>query len=150
MYGEVVNIQSSYYQFGIQLGLPLQEMDAIKRAYQLDIPQAFTEVLRVWLRHRYNVEKYGPPTWCGLVEAVDSPAGGNNHALAKTIAEHHVATVNGPARENSESDVLAKFVAECYPSTIDHGKNTMAMTIASHHHRGIYYSGYCDYNGTSE
>ena len=64
-------------------------MDAIQRAFRQDIPQAFTEVLKVFLKHRYNVEKYGPPTWRKLVEAVDSPAGGNNHALAKKIAEHH-------------------------------------------------------------
>ena len=95
MYREVISIQSNYYQFGIELGLPLQEMDAIQRAFRQDIPQAFTEVLKVFLKHRYNVEKYGPPTWRKLVEAVDSPAGGNNHSLAKKIAEHHPVNKGG-------------------------------------------------------
>ena len=46
------------------------------------------EMLQIFLKHRYNIEKYGPPTWRKLVEAVDSPAGGNNHSLAKKIAEN--------------------------------------------------------------
>ena len=85
----VVELQASYYQFGITLGLPPRELDAIRIAFHQNISQAFTEVLLVWLRHRYNVEKYGLPTWRRLVEAVDNPAGGNNHALAKTIASNH-------------------------------------------------------------
>ena len=89
MYREVLSIQSNYYQFGIELGLPLREMDAVQKAFRQDMPQAFAEVLKIFLKHRYNVQKYGPPTWRKLVEAVDSPAGGNNHALAKIIAEHH-------------------------------------------------------------
>lgn len=126
MYREVVNIQSSYYQFGIELGLPLREMEAIKKAFQLDIAQAFTEVLTIWLRHRYNIEKYGPPTWRRLVEAVDSPAGGNNHALAKTIAEHHPIIVkdggnnHAPASEktpvNEITHAPAKTIDEHYPT----------------------------------
>ena len=86
---EVTGIQSNYYQFGIELGLPLNEMDAVQKAYRQDIPLAFTEVLKIFLKHCYNTQKYGPPTWRKLVEAVDSRTGGNNHALAKKIAEHH-------------------------------------------------------------
>ena len=86
---EVIGIRSNYYQFGIQLGLHPQEMDAVQKAFWRDIPQAFMEVLKIFLKHCYNIEKYGPPTWRKLVEAVDSPAGGDNHALAKKIAERH-------------------------------------------------------------
>ena len=89
VYREAINIQSNYYQFGIELGLRFRDMGAIKKAFQLDVAQAFTEVLGIWLRHRYDVKKYGPPTWRRLVEAVNSPTGGNNHALAKRIADHH-------------------------------------------------------------
>ena len=35
------------------------------------------------------MEKFGKPTWRRLVEAVKSNAGGNNPALAQTIAEDH-------------------------------------------------------------
>ena len=121
MYKEVVNIQSSYYQFGIELGLPLREMEAIKKAFQLDITQAFTEVLTIWLRQRYNVEKYGPPTWRRLVEAVDSPIGGSNHALAKKIAQHHpVKVADNPTAAGGNNLTL---IAEYYPSASDHEEN---------------------------
>ena len=69
--------------------MPARELDAIRKGFPQDMDQAFTEVLLVWLRHRYNVEKYGLPTWRRLVQAVDSPAGGNNHALAMVIASHY-------------------------------------------------------------
>ena len=48
-------------------------------------------MLLVWLKHSYNVDKHGPPTWRRLVEAVDKEAGGNNHALAEKIASNHPA-----------------------------------------------------------
>jgi len=35
------------------------------------------------------VERFGKPTWNGLVEAVGDPVGGNNHPLAQTIAKEH-------------------------------------------------------------
>ena len=35
------------------------------------------------------MERFGPPTWRILVEAVDRKAGGNNHDLAKEIASDH-------------------------------------------------------------
>ena len=89
VYRKVVSIQSNYYQFGIELGLPLREMNAVQKAFRQDIPQAFIEVLQIFLKHGYNIKKYGPPTWRKLVEAVDSPAGGNNHSLAKKIAKDH-------------------------------------------------------------
>ena len=134
VYREVISIQSSYYQFGIELGLPLREMDAVQKAFRQDIPQAFTEVLRIFLKHRYNVEKYGPPTWRRLVEAVDNPAGGNNHALAKKIAERH------PVRDGGSDHAQ---VAENHPSApeetpVAENTHTMAKTIAKHHPKGSY------------
>jgi len=35
------------------------------------------------------VERFGEPTWRRLVEAVEDHVGGNNFALAKTIAREH-------------------------------------------------------------
>ena len=132
VYREIVNIQCNYYQFGIELGLRFRDMEAIKKAFPQDITQAFTEVLGVWLRHSYDVKKYGPPTWRRLVEAVDSPAGGNNHALAKKMAEHH------PARGGGNGHTQ---VAENHPSAPEEtpiGENTHAMAeaIPKHHRKG--------------
>lgn len=93
VFQEVVDIQSTYYQLGMLLGLPPRELEAIQKAFDKDITQCLTKVLLVWLSQRYNVEKYGHPTWRRLVEAVDNPAGGTNHRLAKAIASKHPAGI---------------------------------------------------------
>ena len=46
-------------------------------------------LLSVLLLSFPKVEKLGKPTWKRPVEAVEDDAGGNNHALAQTIAEGH-------------------------------------------------------------
>ena len=117
-------------------------MDAVKKAFHQDITQAFTEVLRIWLRHRYNVKKYGLPTWHRLIEAVDNPAGGNNHALAKIIAEHHpvkqlIDSMICHACVGGNTPTLAKMSAdsEYHPSTMamdgSTGRNNHSLPKAS-------------------
>ena len=72
------------------LGLPVGELQTIRQSNLQNIAQAFTEVLLTWLKQLYNVEKYGAPTWQRLVEAVDSPSGGNDHALSERMAEKYL------------------------------------------------------------
>ena len=95
IYKEVVSIIAEYYKLGIGLCLKPGELQAIRKSCGQDIDQAFTDVLLAWLRQRYDVAKYGPPTWRMLVKAVDSPAGGNNHALALTISHNHAVSGKG-------------------------------------------------------
>ena len=66
------------------------DLDAIHRGN--DIDRAFTKIILMWLQQNYDVHKHGPPTWRNLVKAVDDPAGGNNHALAMSIADKHSST----------------------------------------------------------
>ena len=89
VYREVVCLTADYYKFGIGLGLPPEELNKIQTTFPRHVDHAFIEVLLVWLKQCYKVEKHGHPTWRRLVEAVDSPAGGNNHALAGEIARRH-------------------------------------------------------------
>ena len=86
---EVVGIESRYYQFGIALGLLSGQLDSIRTAYHQLIDQAFYQVLLLWLRQSYDYQRHGRPTWRRLVEAVDSPSGGKNTALAMVIASRH-------------------------------------------------------------
>ena len=135
VYREVISIQSNYYQFGIDLGLPLREMNAVQKAFRQDIPRAFIEVLQIFLRHRYNVENYGPPTWRKLVEAVDSPAGGNNHALAKKIAKNHPVNKGG---ENDQPQVTVNYPLESEETPVDETTKAMLESILSANcHKGI-------------
>ena len=90
VYRELWTIKANYHQLGVMLGLPPGELQTIKLANSQNVAQAFTDVLLTWLRQQYNVHKRGHPTWQRLVEAVDSPCGGSNPALAIRIAESHL------------------------------------------------------------
>ena len=68
------------------LGLPPGELEAIRKAHSQDMEVALIQVLLLWLRQRYNVEKFGRPTWQKLKEAVDR----ENHALAEKIAKKYL------------------------------------------------------------
>ena len=46
-------------------------------------------MLLLWLRKKYNVQKFGTPTWKRLVKAVSDPAGGENPSLARDITSRH-------------------------------------------------------------
>ena len=71
------------------LNLPHEE--TIRKETQGDdIARCFRMVLRKWLQKSYNYQRWGCPTWRMLVEAVGDPAGGNNLALAETIAKKHL------------------------------------------------------------
>ena len=54
-----------YYQFGVDLGIPPSDLDAVKKTNYQDLDQALTEVLLLWLRRHSTV----PPTWQSLVRA---------------------------------------------------------------------------------
>ena len=76
------------------LRLSNDDLKAIREAYPdaSKADQALRYVLLQWLKQKYEVEEFGPPTWRMLVEAVDKETGGNNHELAKEIAHNHPAT----------------------------------------------------------
>ena len=86
---ELVSIKGRYYQLGVELGVLPGELDAIKKEYAQDIDQAFNEVVLRWLRQRYDVARFGLPTWKRLIEAVRNPVGADNPALAMDIMAKH-------------------------------------------------------------
>ena len=78
-----MDLKTCYYELGIEFGLPPQAIQ------DKAVDNPFAGVLLAWLNQYYDIGRYGVPTWRRLVEAVDNPAGGNNHELAKTIASKH-------------------------------------------------------------
>ena len=90
---EVFPLQSLYFSLGRALRLQMDSMKAIREAHlrESDTEHALNDVILLWLRRKYNVERFGPPTWRMLVKAVDKETGGNNHELAKKIASGHPA-----------------------------------------------------------
>lgn len=85
---EIIMVKARSLAIGRALGLPVGELDSIRSSSQ-DHELQLNDVLCVWLRQRYNVGRFGAPTWQKLVEAIDDPAGANDHRLAKIIAQHH-------------------------------------------------------------
>ena len=88
IYDATNTLKAKYHQFGIHLGLPPHELEIIQKQFPHDFSQAFTQVLLLWLRKNYNVERYGPPTWQALVKAVEH----ENRALANKIAAKYLST----------------------------------------------------------
>ena len=82
----VSSLKARYYKLGIALRLKSEQLLSIRSQFSNDLEQALIEVLTLWLKQKYNVTKFGPPTWRQLVKAVDNEGGGDNHALAKEIA----------------------------------------------------------------
>ena len=70
----------------MQLGLPAGGLDAIKTQNSYNLDQAFTDMILMWLRQLYDVDRHGRPTRKRLLAAVSSPSGGKNPALARRAA----------------------------------------------------------------
>ena len=84
-----MSISARYYNLGIELGLHPGTLETIQ-TNSLNVTEALTKVLLIWLRRQYDVETHHCPTWQKLREAVESPSGGDNPALAEKIAEKHL------------------------------------------------------------
>ena len=83
-----MKISSRYYELGMALRLTSAVLNTVKTD-ESNSTRALSGVLEEWLKQNYNTKMHGEPTWRKLVEAVDSSAGGNDHALAKAIAAEH-------------------------------------------------------------
>ena len=92
---EVLDIKSMWFALGRSLRLRNDDIGAIPKDYPNESghEQALNDVLLLWLKKEYNVERFGPPTWRMLVEAVNKRSGGNNYELAKKIALNHPAGI---------------------------------------------------------
>ena len=69
---------------GLVLGILDTKLEAVK-ADKTAAEDCLTEMLRLWLKRAYNVEKYGEPSWQSLRQAVRNPAGGASPAHADKI-----------------------------------------------------------------
>ena len=90
---EVMPLAPLYYVFGRALRLSTADLRAIRDTYENkpDVESALEDVLLLWLNKKYNVDKFGLPTWKMIVEAVARQLSGNSHKLAMSIASRHPA-----------------------------------------------------------
>ena len=88
---ELLPVTANWKGIGIALRLNLDHLMVIEADYRSDPTACLTSMITSWLKGKYNVERFGRPTWRQLVEALGHPAGGANKAFARTIAENHKA-----------------------------------------------------------
>ena len=90
VYREVYTVAARWSDISCALYLPISQEEAIRKETRGDdSAHCLRMVLSRWLRKSYNYDKYGLPTWRMLVKAVGDPFGGNDCALAETIANRH-------------------------------------------------------------
>ena len=86
---EVATLTGLWDGMALCLGLTKDHVREIDLAYRGDPSRCLDDVIERWLNQNYNWEKFGVPSWRGLVTAVADGSGGKNPALAKKIAEKH-------------------------------------------------------------
>ena len=86
---ELIPVSAQWKNIGIALGLRLSILDGISAENSGDPAACLESVVAEWLGRRYNVERFGEPTWQRLVEVVGDPLGGGNTALAMDISMRH-------------------------------------------------------------
>lgn len=87
VYAEVHTLAGRWSDMCIALKLPITYQETIETSHPGNPARCLQSVLMRWLQKAYNYDIHGPPTWRSLVRAVGDPAGGNDCALAETIAE---------------------------------------------------------------
>ena len=81
---KILPVAARWRDIGLVLGISDSELETIE-ANKLDIKDRLTDMLRLWLKKAYRVDKYGEPSWGKLRDAVSSPSGGNDPAVADEI-----------------------------------------------------------------
>ena len=86
---ELIPVCARWKSIGIALRLMSNILDRTEVRNRGEPIACLTTMVAHWLKRKYNVERFGEPTWQMLVEAVAHPAGGANTALAREIARRH-------------------------------------------------------------
>ena len=90
VYSELLPVAHKWYEIGLALRLSPHLLDNI---HHFNVKNYLRQVLSEWLRKNYNTSCFGDPSWSQLVEAVAHPAGGDDCALAETIAKNTMVNI---------------------------------------------------------
>ena len=86
---EVTDVTAKWISLGSTLRLKPAELTIISSKNHTDPTECLRDMLLTWLQQCYDINKFGPPSWRMLCQAIFKPVGGNNPALARKIAERH-------------------------------------------------------------
>ena len=120
---EIWEARSDWLDIGIELGLKVADLDAIKENNHGNVEKCFSKMLIQWLR-RTNP----PPTWSAMVEALKQPAVGFKHLAdqveSKFLVDDHEPkqkirrTGSGPeAGTIMSSEYMASDTTDSGPAT---------------------------------
>ena len=82
---ELISIADKWKDIGLALRLKPATLNTIE-GNRINLKDRLSDVLAEWLNKAYNVQRFGQPSWQLLVWAVRDQAGGDNQALADTMA----------------------------------------------------------------
>lgn len=82
--GAVQDLASKWKSLGLALRLREPSITTIA-SNNNDPAQGLKEVLKDWLKQKYDTQKYGMPSWELLCKVVEARVGGDNPALANKI-----------------------------------------------------------------
>ena len=85
---EVHDVVPRWWSFGLALHLLPQVLDTTK-AKDSDPERCLSVVIAEFLKKNYDCNKFGPPCWRIIVQAVGNKVGGGDRALAEKIATNH-------------------------------------------------------------
>ena len=115
---ELISVAGNWMNIGVALRLKRTQLEHIQTVNDGDPNACLTSVVMEWLNRKYNVKRFGEPTWQFLVEALGDPAGGVSMELARNIAGRHkaknrsnkaVASINVRKRKaESGANILAR------------------------------------------
>ena len=86
MLTEMMPVAGNWKAIGILLGISYGRLGTIQTDNPGNASACFLDMLACWLKQSYDVKQFGEPTWRAVVKVVAHPAGGDNCALALSIA----------------------------------------------------------------
>ena len=87
---EVNGLAGRWSRMCLALRLHPNDENIIANTHPGKPDECLRAVVVKWLQKNYNYQEFGSPTWKMLVKAVADPVGGNNPALAESIAKKHL------------------------------------------------------------
>ena len=87
-------VASKWKAIGTALRIKRSKLEEIERNHKAEMSECLADAITEYLHQCYDVQKHGEPTWQDIVKAVQHQAGGNNRALALSIAREHVTGKN--------------------------------------------------------
>ena len=128
VYREVVDLAGSWSNMCLVLGLRPSDQSAIEAAHPGNPHKCLQAVVVKWLLKGYNYQRFGSPTWRMLVEAVGDPAGGDNVALAETIAKKHPG-MHVHTQHTLRNFMMGSHLSSCRSKLDSIGKDRYSLTM---------------------